>query len=124
MKPVGSEKITNIDERLARIRQIAGIITETRTPETIAESNDNDSTILYESVASNGNEYAIVQEEKYVYIKKKVNESYEYMTGIRNLHEFSYKTSADALKHLNLMLKEINELNDHKENVELVKKKV
>jgi len=123
MKPVGSEKITNIDDRLARIRQIAGI-TESKSPEAIAESKDNETTILYESVASNGAEYAIVQEEKYVYIKKKVNESYEYMTGVKNLHEFSYKTSADALKHLNLMLKEINELNNHKENVELVKKKV
>jgi hypothetical protein len=117
MRAIGSEKINNIDDRLARIKQIAGITENTNKV-------DQNATIIHEAVAVNGEQYAIIQENKYVYIKKKINESYEYMTGINNIKEFSYKTTADALKHLNLMFKEINELNEHKQQVDILKKKV
>jgi hypothetical protein len=117
MRPIGSEKIQNVDDKLARIKQIAGI-TES------SNKNDVSSTIIHEATASNGDEYAIVQENKYVYIKKKINESYQYMSGVNNIKEFSYKTTADALKHLNLMFKEINELNEHAQQVDILKKKV
>ena len=126
MRPIGSEKIQDIDQRLKRIREIAGI-TESVAPDSEAhDSNkeDTDSTIIHEATASNGDQYAIIQEENFVYIKKKVNENYEYMSGIKNLREFSYNRPADAYKHLNLIFKEINEMNGHKENVDILKKKV
>lgn len=122
MRPIGSEKISNLDEKLSRIRDIAGIRSVNESTETNSRGNIN-STILHESVASNGEEYAIVQEEKYIYIKKKINENYNYISGVENLKEFSFKTYTDALKHLNLMHKEINELNGIKEGVDILKKK-
>ena len=126
MRPIGSEKIQDIDKRLARMREIAGIKESVTSKSEGNDSTKEDtaSTIMHEATASNGSEYAIIKEENFVYIKKKVNENYEYMSGIQNLREFSYNTTADALKHLNLMFKEINEMNGHKENVDILKKKV
>lgn len=122
LKSVGSEKLQNLDEKLARIIEMSGI----KKTSTISENTDNEvnSSILHEATASNGEEYAIVQEEQYVYLKKKINEKYEYITGVQNLKEFSYKDYATALKHLNLMFKNINESVNHKENVDILKKKV
>lgn len=122
MRPIGSEKISNLDDKLSRIRQIAGIGNVNESTETTSQVNPN-STILHESVASNGDEYAIVQEEKYIYIKKKINENYKYISGVENLREFSFKTYTDALKHLNLMHKDINESGGIKEGFDILKKK-
>jgi len=122
MRSIGSEKISNLDDKLDRIKHIAGIVSN-KSPQ-IKENRDNPSTILHESVASNGDKYAIIQEEKYIYIKKEINEKYDYMTGVQNLREFSYKTYTDALKHLNLMFKEINQLGGIKEGTDILKKKV
>lgn len=121
LKSVGSEKIQSLDEKLARIIEMSGI---KKTP--IAENTNNgvSSSILHEATASNGDEYAIVQEEQYVYIKKKINEKFDYISGVENLKEFSYRDYANALKHLNLMFKDINESINHKENVDILKKKV
>jgi len=123
MKPIGSEKIANLDDKLSRIRQIAGITSNSNSDATINESVNANSTVLFESTTSNGVEYAIVQEEKYIYIKKKINEKYEYMSGVENLKEFSFKTYTDALKHLNLMHKEINESTGTIEGTDFLKKK-
>lgn len=122
MRPIGSEKISNLDDKLSRIRQIAGIGNINESSQSTV-GNAVNSTILHESVASNGDEYAIVQEEKYIYIKKKINENYNYISGVENLKEFSFKTYTEALKHLNLMHKDINELNGIKEGVDILKKK-
>lgn len=122
MRPIGSEKISNLDDKLSRIRHIAGIGNVNESTKTISQGGNN-STILHESVASNGDEYAIVQEQKYIYIKKKINENYDHISGIQNLKEFSFKTYTDALKHLNLMYKQINELNGIKEGLDILKKK-
>ena len=81
------------------------------------------SNVLHEAVAVDGTEYAIVQESKYVYIKVKNGDSYDYITGVQNIHEHSYKSYADALKNLNLMFKSINEEYGHKENIDVLKKK-
>jgi len=79
--------------------------------------------VLHEAVASDGKEYAIVQEEKHVYIKTKNGESYDYLTGVENIHEHSYRSYAEALKHLNMMFKQINENVGYKENIDVLKKK-
>jgi hypothetical protein len=82
------------------------------------------SNVLHEAVAANGTEYGIVQEEKHVYIKaKNADGEYDYLTGVQNIHEHSYKSYADALKHLNMMFKQINESVDFKENIDVLKKK-
>jgi len=123
MKPIGSEKIANLDDKLSRIRQIAGITSNSNSEATINENVNPNATVLFKSTTSDGDEYAIVQEEKYIYLKKKVNEKYEYMSGIENLKEFSFKTYTDALKHLNLMHKEINESTGTIEGTDFFKKK-
>lgn len=122
MRPVGSEKIQNADEKLARILEIAGV-----KKESINESKPlygRLSNVLHEAVAANGTEYGIVQEEKHVYIKVKNGQGYEYISGVENIHEHSYKSYADALKHLNLMFKQINENVGQSENIDILKKKV
>jgi hypothetical protein len=122
MRPIGSEKIENPEEKLSRILEIAGI-----KKESINESKPligKLSNILHEAVAANGNEYAIVQEQNYVYIKTKKDDQYDYITGVENIHEHSYKSYADAMKHLNLMFKQINENVGQSENIDIFKKKI
>jgi hypothetical protein len=122
MRPVGSEKIQNPDEKLARILEIAGV-----KKDAINESKPlygRLGNVLHEAVAADGTEYGIVQEEKHVYIKVKNNQGYEYVSGVENIHEHSYKSYADALKHLNLMFKQINENVGQSENIDILKKKV
>ena len=122
MKPIGSEKIQDVDQKLARILEIAGVDKN--------KINENKplvgklANVLHEAVASDGKEYAIVQEEKHVYIKTKNGENYDYISGVQNINEHSYRSYADALKHLNLMFKEINEQVGYDENIDVLKKKV
>jgi hypothetical protein len=122
MRPIGSEKIENSDEKLNRILEIAGI-----KKESINESKPligKLSNILHEAVAANGDEYAIVQEQNHVYIKTKKGDEYDYITGVQNIHEHSYKSYSDAMKHLNLMFKQINENVGQDENIDIFKKKI
>ncbi len=63
MKPIGSEKIENVDDKLARILEIAGIKKELVTES--APVLGHLSNVLHEAVAANGTEYGIVQEEKH-----------------------------------------------------------
>jgi hypothetical protein len=121
MRPVGSEKIQDVDQKLARILEIAGV-----SKEAINENKQlvgHLSNVLHEAVAANGTEYGIVQEEKHVYIKVKTENGYEYLSGVQNIHEHSYRSYAEALKHLNMMFKQINESVDYKENIDVLKKK-
>jgi hypothetical protein len=121
MRPVGSEKIQDVDQKLARILEIAGV-----SKEAINENKQlvgHLSNVLHEAVAADGTEYGIVQEEKHVYIKVKTDNGYEYLSGVQNIHEHSYRSYAEALKHLNMMFKQINESVDYKENIDVLKKK-
>ncbi len=122
MKAIGSEKIQDIDEKLQRIIEMAGI--QKNSIINNEKPFGTTSSILHEAVASNGIEYAIIQEEKYIYLKTKENGRYEYMGGVQNIHEHSYSSYANALKHLNLMFKEINEMSGQKENIDIFKKKI
>jgi hypothetical protein len=121
MKPVGSEKIQDVDQKLARILEIAGVSKETTNEN--KQLRGHLSNVLHEAVAADGTEYGIVQEEKHVYIKVKAENGYEYLSGIQNIQEHSYRSYADALKHLNMMFKQINESVDYKENIDVLKKK-
>lgn len=122
MRPIGSEKIENSEEKLNRILEIAGI-----KKESINESKPligKLSNILHEAVAANGEEYAIVQEQNHVYLKTKKGDEYDYITGVQNIREHSYKSYSDAMKHLNLMFKQINENVGQDENIDIFKKKI
>jgi hypothetical protein len=121
MRAIGSEKIQNVDDKLARILEIAGI-----NKNQINEDKQlvgHLSNVLHEAVAADGTEYGIVQEEKHVYIKRKTENGYEYLSGVQNIQEHSYRSYADALKHLNMMFKQINESVDFKGNIDVLKKK-
>ena len=122
MKPIGSEKIVNPDEKLVRILEIAGI--KKNTLDEAVSKTGTQSNILHEALASDGTQYGIVQEEKYVYIKVKKETGYEYTSGVQNIHENSYRSYAEALKHLNMMFRQINENVGHTENIDVLKKKV
>jgi hypothetical protein len=76
--------------------------------------------VLHEIVAPNKKEYAIVQEGKHIYLKVKDGGVYDYIGGVENIREHSYKSYADALKHLNLMFKEINEQMGLKKNINVL----
>ena len=122
MRPIGSEKIENSEEKLNRILEIAGI-----KKESINESKPligKLSNILHEAVAANGEEYAIVQEQNHVYLKTNKGDEYDYITGVQNIREHSYKSYSDAMKHLNLMFKQINENVGQDENIDIFKKKI
>lgn len=124
MRPIGSEKIENTDDKLSRILEIAGIKKGIIAEDT--QKNGVQSTILHEATASNGVKYGIVKEASNVYIKI-MNESgtgYEYIGGVQNIHEQSYRSYAEALKHLNITFKQINENVGHTENIDVLKKKV
>lgn len=123
MRPIGSEKISNPDQKLARIMEIAGIVKGAPSDDVIPFVGKQAS-VLHEAVAADGTEFAIVQEAKHVYIKKLVNGNYEYMTGVQNIREHSYPYYSEALKQLNLMFKEINEAVGQKDNIDILKKKV
>ena len=120
MNTYNSHKITDPKEQMARMLDLAGI-----KKGTVNETNiGTNATILHEAVASNGDEYGIIQEEQYVYIKKKYNGNYDYIDGVGNIKEHSHKSYAHALKDLNMIFKDINESVDHKEGINLFKKKV
>lgn len=121
MRPIGSEKISNVDDKLKRILEIAGISKKhdfTEIPVRGSLSN-----VLHEAVSADGREYGIIQEEKHVYIKEKIDGNYEYMSGVQNIHEYSYRSYAEALKHLNLIFKQINEDAGQIFGVDISKKK-
>lgn len=121
MRAVGSERIRDNELKLKRILEISGVEDHSELNE--SEIKGRLSTVLHEAKASDGTDYAIVQEGKYVYIKVDNGNGYEYISGVQNIHEHSYKHYADALKNLNLMFKQINESVGHEDNVNIFKKK-
>lgn len=70
MKPIGSEKIQDVDQRLARILEIAGV-----SKDSINENKPligHLGNLLHEAVAADGTEYGIVQEENTFISKEKL----------------------------------------------------
>lgn len=118
----GSERIQDPAEKLKRMQELAGIKKETVAESTTKTASLNE-TVLHEVAASNGNTYGIVAEGAKVYIKKLVEGKYQYMTGLENKLENKYDTFAEGLKHLNVMLKEINVETGTAHGTEVLKKK-
>lgn len=108
-KPQGSEKITDLNEKAKRIAELAGITESKKTENKSLSTTGRLSNVLHEVEAPNGKEYAIVKENKYVYVKEKIDGNYEYIGGVQNIKEHSHKNYAAAMRSLNLMIKEIND---------------
>ena len=109
LKPIGSEKLEGTD-KLKRIMEIATY----RMPSNgITESSSD-----YSINLADGMNYHIIKEKQGYIIKKGLNEStLDYIEPMRNRKYYS--SYSQALKKLNLIVKETNELNGETEEVKL-----
>jgi hypothetical protein len=111
LKPLGSEKLTG-QEKLNRIMEIA------RYNETPKSETNTLSTTEYSINVSDGSEYQIVKEKMGYVIKKNISESeVDYIEPMRNRKY--YNSYSQALKRLNLIIKESNRLNGQDEEISL-----
>jgi cell division protein ZapA (FtsZ GTPase activity inhibitor) len=110
LKPIGSERLQG-QEKINRILEIARY--KENTPSNINET----SRVEFERVLSDGNHYEIVKEKSGYVIKKKVNESLEYIEPMKNRKH--YGSYSAALKRLNLVAGEINRLTENEEEVSM-----
>ena len=109
LKPIGSEKLEGT-EKLKRIMEIANYQMPSST---LSESKSD-----YSIGLSDGHHYHIVKEKQGYIIKRGLNESsLDYMGPIKNRKY--YTSYSQALKKLNLIIKETNELNGESEEVKL-----
>ena len=109
LKPIGSEKLTG-DDKLKRIIEISNFNNKEKQ---IKED-------VYKLYAPNGKRYNIVREKSGYIIKEGVDEL-KYMDRIENLRYF--KTYGQALKKLNLIIKDIKEVSNIKEDTPLLSEK-
>jgi hypothetical protein len=108
LKPIGSEKLEGND-KLQRIMEIANY----GMTSTISENTSDYSINLID-----GATYHIVKEKSGYIIKKGINESdADYIEPMRNRRYYS--SYGQALKRLNLLIKEVNSLHDVTEEVSL-----
>ena len=119
IRPIGSEKLQGMD-KIKRIMEIA------RFNENIPQSINETAKSEYKITLADGNTYEIVKERQGYIIKSTMNESEsEYIEPIRERKYFS--SYSQALKRMNLMAKELNELHGNDEGISLIgeqKKKV
>ena len=112
IKPIGSEKLQGMD-KIKRIMEIA------RFNENIPNSINETAKSEYKIDLADGNTYEIVRERQGYIIKGTINESdSEYIEPIQERNY--YRSYSQALKRLNLMAKEINDLYENKEGISLI----
>jgi hypothetical protein len=111
LNPLGSEKLTGVD-KISRILEIARY--KESTPSNINETSKSE----YKLTLADGNEYQIIREKSGYVIKKTISESnVDYISPMQDRKYYS--SYSQALKRLNLMAKEMNELFENKEGVSL-----
>jgi hypothetical protein len=111
LRPIGSEKLQG-DEKIKRILEIARY--KEMSPTNINETAKID----YSTKLADGNVYHIVKEKIGYIIKQGLTESEsKYIAPMKNRKY--YNSYADAMKVLNLMAKEINQLNNVQEGISL-----
>jgi len=111
LKPIGSEKLQGMD-KINRIMEIARYKENKPTP--INETSSNE----YSKVLPDGNKYEIVKEKNGYVIKKQISENVsDYVEPMKNRKYYS--SYSQALKRLNLIIKEVNSLTGNKKNVSL-----
>ena len=110
LKPIGSERLTG-ESKIQRILEIS------RYKENIPNNINETTRTEYSKVLSDGNEYEIVKEKMGYVIKKRVDESYDYIEPMKNRKH--YGSYSAALKRLNLIAKEVNRLVENEEETPL-----
>jgi hypothetical protein len=111
LKPLGSEKLQGMD-KIQRIIELSKF--RENVPSSINETSKGE----YSLTLADGNEYQIVREKSGYIIKQTISESEtDYLTPIQDRKYFN--SYSQALKKLNLMAKEMNELHDNREGVSL-----
>lgn len=109
LKPIGSEKLQGTD-KLRRIMEIANYKT--------SEGSLKESTNDYSINLVDGMSYHIVKEKQGYIIKRGLTESSaDYIEPMKNRKYYS--SYSQALKRLNLVIKEVNVLNGNEEGTEL-----
>lgn len=110
LKPIGSEKLTG-ESKIKRILEIS------RYKENIPNNINETARTEYSKVLSDGKEYEIVKEKMGYVIKKRVDESYDYIEPMKNRKH--YNSYSAALKRLNFIAKEVNRLSENEEETPL-----
>lgn len=104
LKPIGSERLQG-QEKIQRILEIS------RYKENIPNSINETSRVEFGKTLADGNQYEIVREKLGYVIKKRIDESLDYIDQMKNRKY--YKSYSQALKRMNLMAGELNRLNEN-----------
>jgi hypothetical protein len=111
LKPIGSEKLQGMD-KIRRMIEISNYNGHQSNP-----VNENESA-NFNRMLADGNRYEIVKEKTGYIIKKQLSEGVlEYTEPMKNRKYHS--SYSQALRKLNLMAKELNSVNEHKEEISL-----
>jgi hypothetical protein len=111
LQPLGSEKLQGMD-KIKRILEISRF--KENSPNPVNETSRNE----YNLTLADGNEYKIVKEKSGYIIKKTISEgTTDYIEPMKNRKY--YPSYSQALKRLNLMVKETNTLHENKEGISL-----
>jgi len=110
LKPIGSEKLQGQD-KINRILEIA------RYKETRPSSINETSRVEFGKTLADGVQYEIVKEKLGYIIKKRIDESLDYIEPMKNRKY--YKSYSQALKRMNLLAGELNRLNENEEEVSM-----
>lgn len=110
LKPIGSERLQG-QEKINRILEIS------RYKETAPSNINETSRVEFEKTLADGHQYEIIKEKTGYIIKKRINESLDYIEPMKN--RTYYRSYSQALKRLNLMAGEINRLVENEEEVSM-----
>jgi len=111
LQPLGSEKLQGMD-KIQRILEISRF--RENTPSPINETSKSE----YSLTLADGNEYRIVREKTSYIIKQTISEStVDYIAPIQERQYF--KSYSQALRKLNLMAKDMNEIYGNEEGTSL-----
>ena len=110
LKPIGSERLQGQD-KINRILEIS------RYKETAPSNINETSRVEFEKTLADGHQYEIIKEKTGYIIKKRINESLDYIEPMKN--RTYYRSYSQALKRLNLMAGEINRLVENEEEVSM-----
>ena len=111
LKPIGSEKLEGMD-KIRRIMEIA------RYKENIPTPINEDNSSEYKLSLSDGNTYEIIKERQGYIIKQTISESVsDYIAPMKNRRYYS--SYSQALKKMNLMAREFNQLHGNESGTSL-----
>jgi hypothetical protein len=110
LRPIGSEKLQGQD-KINRILEIARY--KENTPSSINET----SRVEFGKTLADGLQYEIVKEKLGYIIKKRIDESLDYIEPMKNRKY--YKSYSQALKRMNLLAGELNRLNENEQEVSM-----